>query len=115
MQGSDVVLTAAIDPYILIGPTPFSSLEYSGTFYVSKSTGHGYAGAVFNYQSNKRFMVAMWKKDNETIQMLGQDKHALAGMQVKLINSNSGPSNPAMYGALWNTGDTNGQVKPPTI
>eukprot|EP00731_Ephydatia_muelleri_P018718 Em0011g758a len=109
--GSDVVLTAAIDPYILIGPTPFSSLEYSGTFYVSKSTGHGYAGAIFNYQSNKRFMVAMWKKENETIQMLGRDKHALAGMQVKLINSNSGPSNPAMYGALWNTGDTNGQVK----
>ena len=97
---------------MLIGPTPFSSLEYSGTFYVSKSTGHGYAGVVFNYQNNKRFMVAMWKKENETIQTFGR---ALAGMQVKLVKSTSGPSNLAMYSALWKTGDTNGQVKPPAL
>ena len=55
-------------------------------------------------------MMAAWKKDNETIPMPGRKECALAGMQVKLINSTTGPSSSAMYFALWNTGDTNGQV-----
>ena len=110
IQATDVVVTTQSDPYLLLGPSVFSSIEYSGTFYVGKTTGHGYFGIVFNYQSNKQFMVAAWKKDNETIPIPGRKERALAGMQIKLIDSTTGPSNPSMYFALWNTGDTSGQV-----
>ena len=65
---------------MLLGLNTFSSLEYSRTFFVGKTTGHGYFGIVFNYQSNKQFMVAAWKKDNETIPIPGRKERALAGM-----------------------------------
>lgn len=109
--GTDIVVTSAFEPYLLIGPTSFSSLEYSGTFYVSGSTGHGYIGIVFNYQSNKRFVAAMWKNGEDTIQVLGRSERAQAGVQVKFINSLTGPSNFAMYTALWKTRDTSQQAK----
>eukprot|EP00731_Ephydatia_muelleri_P026831 Em0018g931a len=110
-NATDIIVTTLSDPYLFLGSTVFSSFEYSGTFYVGKTTGHGYFGIVFNYQSNKQFMVAAWKKDNETIPVPGRTERALAGMQIKLIDSTTGPSNPSMYFALWNTGDTSGQLK----
>lgn len=40
---------------MLVGKDKFTSVYYSGTFFVQKNDDNDYAGFVFNYQSNKRY------------------------------------------------------------
>ena len=99
-----------MDPYVLLSPTSFSSLEYSGMFYVGKTSAHGYVGMALNFHSDKQFLLAAWKKDTEDVWTGGRNERALAGMQVKLFNYTTGPSYGKFYAALRNTGNTDGQV-----
>lgn len=41
---------------MLVGKDKFTSVYYSGTFFVQKNDDDDYAGFVFNYQSNKRYI-----------------------------------------------------------
>lgn len=109
---------------MLVGKDKFTSVYYSGTFFVQKNDDDDYAGFVFNYQSNKRyiflninslfiilcflrFIVVMWKKVNQTYwKMSPFEAIAYAGIQVKVVNSKRGPST-YLRNALWKTGDTN--------
>ena len=51
-----------------------------------------------------RFVVAMWKKDNENYH--GNRKIAAkSGLQIKVVDSIKGPSSD-LRNALWHTGDT---------
>lgn len=42
---------------MLVGKDKFTSVYYSGTFFVQKNDDNDYAGFVFNYQSNKRYKI----------------------------------------------------------
>lgn len=61
-------------------------VEFNGTFFVNDQKDNDYAGFVFNYQSNKRFIVVAWKKTNETY---GIEKpfisKAMSGIQIKVL------------------------------
>ena len=39
-------------------------MDYSGTLYVKGKDGSDYIGVVFGYQSNRKFYVAMWRREN---------------------------------------------------
>ena len=104
-------------------------LDFTGTLFVNDEEDDDYAGFVFNYQSNKRFMVVAWKKQNETY----SDRRpfvsrAMSGIQIKVlfykmdkmylftsiiwqvVNSHSGPG-PELRNALWKTKNTKNEVK----
>ena len=60
-------------------------VEFDGTLYVNDDTGDDYAGFVFNYQSNKRFIVVSWKKTNETYSAKRPFvSRAMSGIQIKV-------------------------------
>ena len=50
---------------MMIGRDRFTSVEFNGTFFVSTHLDDDYAGFVFNYQSNKRFMLVSWKQRDQ--------------------------------------------------
>ena len=53
-----------------------------------------------------RFTVVMWKKTNQTYWAPGPfEANAFAGIQVKVVDSNKGPSS-HLRNALWKTGNT---------
>ena len=63
-------------------------VEFNGTFFVNDEYDDDYAGFVFNYQSNKRFIVVSWKKTNETYSARTPFvSRAMSGIQIK-VNSN---------------------------
>lgn len=67
-------------------------VEFNGTFFVNKDDDDDYAGFVFNYQSNKRFIVVSWKKSNETYAMTTPFKStAMSGIQIKVLLKIIGP------------------------
>lgn len=108
-MGVDVEhLTDTNHPGMLICSTRYGPVDYSGTVYVKDREGSDYLGVVFGYQSNRKFYVVMWRRENINF---GQgDIHAgIKGLQLKLVDSNTGPgSNLAQ--ALWHSGDTQNQV-----
>ena len=98
------------DAGLMIGHDSFSSVEFNGTFYVDTIYDDDYIGLVFNYQSNRRFMLVAWKRGSGAY----WDRRpfratADPGLQVKVIKSNTGPST-VLRNALWHDGNTARQV-----
>ncbi|XP_019856518.1 PREDICTED: cartilage oligomeric matrix protein-like isoform X2 [Amphimedon queenslandica] len=105
-DGAEITQHKNSDPGLLIGMDSFHSVLYTGTFFIEKNSDDDYAGFVFNYQSNKRFIVVMWKKTNQTYWISSPfEANAFAGIQVKVVDSNKGPST-HLRNALWRTGNT---------
>ena len=58
-------------------------MDYSGTLYVKDSEGSDYLGVVFGYQSNRKFYVVMWRREN--INFGKADTNAgIKGLQLKV-------------------------------
>ena len=58
-------------------------MDYSGTIYVKDSEGSDYLGVVFGYQSNRKFYVVMWRREN--INFGKADTNAgIKGLQLKV-------------------------------
>jgi len=60
-------------------------VDFNGTLFVNDDKDDNYAGFVFNYQSNKRFMVVAWKKQNETYNEIRPYYKAQSGIQIKVL------------------------------
>ena len=71
---------------ILTGQDQFMDVEFNGTLFVNNDDDDDdYAGFVFNYQSNKRFIVVSWKKTNETYsERTPFISRAMSGIQIKV-------------------------------
>lgn len=108
-MGVDVEhLTNTNHPGMLICSTRYGPVDYSGTIYVKDREGSDYFGVVFGYQSNRKFYVVMWRREN--INFGQADINAgIKGLQLKLVDSNTGPG-PDLAKALWYSGDTLNQV-----
>ena len=99
------------DPGMLIGKDAFSSVEFNGTFFVDTDLDDDYGGIVFNYQSNRKFMLMTWKQANQSYwQRSPFVAEAKAGVQIKVVKSRTGPG-PMLRNALWHTGTTRKQVR----
>lgn len=96
------------DPSLLVGYDTFSSVEYTGTLYVDTPVDDDYVGFVFNFQSNRRFMLVSWK---QSMQTYWNDARAIAasGLQIRVVKSNTGPSR-KLVNALWHGDNTKRQV-----
>ncbi|KAK3582849.1 hypothetical protein CHS0354_039999 [Potamilus streckersoni] len=98
---------SSIMPTILLGQQGYSEINYKGTWYVSGNESVAdYIGFVFGYTSNRKFYVAIWKREHTNYAYQAGTK----GIQIKLINSNTGPS-ASLANALWHSSDTSDQVK----
>lgn len=105
-NGSEIELIPDVNAVASIGPNSYGSVNYSGIVTVETKEDDDYIGFVFAYQSNKSFYVVMWKKGAQN----WNGARAEVGIQLKLVNSTTGPST-ALSKALWHTGDTANQVK----
>lgn len=109
-QGTEVRQIVNSDPGLLVGKDSFAAVEFTGTFFVNTDLDDDFVGLVFNYQSNRRFMLVSWKKANGSYFYGKDDVMATAGLQVKVVKSNTGPSS-QLRNALWHSGRTRNQVR----
>lgn len=82
----DIFLLKYLINYITelaLGSTRYGPVDYSGTIYVKDSEGSDYLGVVFGYQSNRKFYVVMWRREN--INFGKADTNAgIKGLQLKV-------------------------------
>lgn len=110
-KGAEIVQTQNSDPGLAVGYDAFGGVDFEGTFFVDTEIDDDYVGFIFSYQSNRRFYAVMWKKNIQTYwQATPFRASAEPGIQLKLIDSNTGPGQ-MLRNSLWHTGDTNNQVK----
>lgn len=97
-------------PSMLIGNQRYGEISYSGVMFVNEINVTGdYIGLVFGYQSNKKFYLLLWRHNNDNY-LHNTYKAGIKGIQIKLINSTTGPSD-FLTNALWHSGDTQDQVR----
>ena len=58
-------------------------MDYSGAIYVKGSEGSDYVGLVFGYQSNRKFYVVMWRKENSNFESSNVNS-GIKGVQLKV-------------------------------
>lgn len=58
-------------------------MDYSGAIYVKGSEGSDYVGVVFGYQSNRKFYVVMWRKENSNFESSNVNS-GIKGLQLKV-------------------------------
>ncbi|XP_045129659.1 cartilage oligomeric matrix protein-like isoform X4 [Portunus trituberculatus] len=110
-KGAEIVQTMNSDPGLAVGFHKFGGVDFEGTFFVDTEIDDDYVGFIFSYQDNARFYTVMWKKNTQTYwQATPFRAVAEPGIQLKLVNSSTGPGQ-MMRNSLWHTGDTENQVK----
>ncbi|KAG7301287.1 hypothetical protein JYU34_014209 [Plutella xylostella] len=109
-EGAEILQTLNSDPGLAVGYESFGGVDFEGTLFVDTLIDDDYVGFIFGYQSNKRFYSVMWKKNTQTYwQMTPFRAVAEPGIQLKLVNSKTGPGK-ILRNSLWNTETTNDQV-----
>ncbi|KAK2177981.1 hypothetical protein NP493_567g04003 [Ridgeia piscesae] len=94
-KGAEIRQVADIDrPVMLIGPTAYGSVDFSGTWFVNSDQGNDYIGFIFGYQTNKKFYAVLWKHKN---------------LNYDVVNSATGPGTD-LARALWHSADTSIQA-----
>ncbi len=97
-------------PGLLVGNHMFSSVEFNGTLFIDTDQDDDFVGLVFNYQSNKRFMLVTWKRnDNPYYVKYPFPAEARAGLEIKVVKSQSGPGK-MLRNAIWHSGKTRNEV-----
>ncbi|XP_071121965.1 uncharacterized protein [Mytilus edulis] len=95
-------------PSMLIGSQSYSSIRYSGTIYVRSDIGDNYVGIVFGYNSNRKFYLVSWKTKNYNFD-LKTYQAGIKGINIKVIDSNTGPGIDLAYG-LWHSSSKENQT-----
>jgi len=65
------------------GTPRYGPVDYSGVLYIQGRDATDYVGVVFGYQSNRKFYVVMWRRENSNFQELN-DRAAIKGLQLKV-------------------------------
>ncbi|GBO98405.1 Thrombospondin-3b [Eumeta japonica] len=108
--GAEILQTLNSDPGLAVGNDTFGGVDFEGTLFINSHVDDDYVGFIFGFQSNKRFYVMMWKKNQQTYwQTTPFRAVADPGIQLKLVNSKTGPGK-MLRNALWNTESTPDQV-----
>ncbi|XP_020621686.1 cartilage oligomeric matrix protein-like [Orbicella faveolata] len=79
----EITNTASRRPSMLIGTPRYGPVDYSGVLYIQGRDATDYVGVVFGYQSNRKFYVVMWRRENSNFQELN-DRAAIKGLQLKV-------------------------------
>ncbi|RWS06105.1 thrombospondin-4-like protein, partial [Leptotrombidium deliense] len=110
-QGAEIIQTQNSDPGMAVGiEHSFGGVDFEGTFFIDTTIDDDYVGFVFSYQDNRHFYSVMWKKNYQTYwQPTPFRAVADPGIQLKLINSNTGPGK-MLRNSMWHTGNTTNQV-----
>ncbi|XP_014256700.1 cartilage oligomeric matrix protein [Cimex lectularius] len=110
-EGAEIVQTMNSDPGLALGYDAFSGVDFEGTIFVDTNVDDDYIGFIFSYQNSHKFYTVMWKKKGQTYwQATPFRAVAEPGIQLKLVNSISGPGR-MLRNSLWQTGNTQDQVK----
>jgi hypothetical protein len=115
-DGEEILQTLNSDPGMAIGHDVFNHFEYEGTLYISSDIeadrlDDDFAGFVFGYQNNRKFYVCVWKRRYQVYFSAAEPKPtAFPGIQLKVINSATGPG-PDLRDALWQSDGTVNQSR----
>ncbi|XP_028399982.1 uncharacterized protein LOC114523303 [Dendronephthya gigantea] len=108
-EGRDIQYSSnRSSPSMLIGNQRYGPVDFSGTMFVNTHEGLNYIGFVFGYQSNRKFYAVLWRHKNLNLEEKTY-KAGIKGLQLKLINSATGPSD-VLAQALWHSRETVDQV-----
>ncbi|XP_055332011.1 cartilage oligomeric matrix protein-like isoform X2 [Paramacrobiotus metropolitanus] len=109
-EGAEIYQTLNSDPGLAVGFDAFSGVDFGGTFFVNTNIDDDYAGFVFSFQDNSHFYAVMWKKAKQAYwHETPFPAAAEPGIQLKLVNSQTGPGQ-MLRNALWHTGNTTNEV-----
>lgn len=115
-DGEEILQALNSDPGMAIGHDVFNHFEYEGTLYISSDIeadrlDDDFAGFVFGYQNNRKFYVCVWKRRYQVYFSAAEPKPtAFPGIQLKVINSATGPG-PDLRDALWQSDGTVNQSR----
>ena len=98
------------NPALYLAKDRLSSFQFTGTLFIYAERDDDYAGLVFNYQSNRRFMLVTWKKNEQRYWMASPFRAtAKAGVQIKMIRSSEGPGK-KLRNSIWHSNSVRGVV-----